>query len=336
MKEKVVVATTHLDRHFMKITREALEGAAEELNAGGRLPSMIEHDQTLPPFGKTLKAWVEPRDDGEFQLVVERETFEEILWTELGDGTKIFKQESATDRLPFVDRYADVAGDLFLSYDWMNFDSKSDIKAFIEEIKSESGAEFTANVFGRKSLIPDPEFIIGIAKVIGAYLVARNVLNKVGDKVLELAADDAAKFYEFVKASVVSAVKYARPKGRPVTYVFVARGNLTLEFIARSSDADLVISAVSLERLEAALSQARFYFESLGAVKIQYLLNSDGKWEFNYLLTDTGAVIGTEKSLRSRAKRFELLVEQVAAKTESDQEGIILLNPGEDSGGERE
>jgi hypothetical protein len=324
MKEKVVLATTHIDRHFMKITKEALERAAEQINTGRRLPSMIEHDQTLPPFGKTLKAWVEPRDDGEYQLVVEREIFEDILWTELEDRTRLFKQESETDRLPFVDRYADITDDVFLSYDWMNFESKVDIKAFIEEIKSQSELEFTTNVFGRKSLIPDPEFIIGITKVIGTYLIARNVLNKVGDKVLELAAEDVGKFYALVKATISSAVKYARPKGRPITYVFVARGNPSLEFIAHSSNADLIISAITMEMLEAALSQAMFYYNSLGAVKIQYLLNSDGKWEFNYLLTDTGAVIGTEKSLRRRAKRFELHIQQVTAKAESNQVSNIL------------
>ncbi|MGB8509564.1 MAG: TIR domain-containing protein [Pyrinomonadaceae bacterium] len=320
MKEKVVLATTHIDRHFMKITKEALEDAAEELNAGRRLPATIEHDLTLPPFGKTLKAWVEPREDGEHQLIVEREIFDDLLWAELDDGVKLFKQESKTDKYPFVDRYSEMTEDVFLAYDWVNFDSKEDIKSFINDVKDQSQVEFKTDIFGRKSLIPDPEFIIGIAKVIGAYLITKNVLSKVGDKVLELAAEDIAKFYTFSKAVIGSAMRYARPKGRPITYVFVARGNPTLEFIARSSNADLVISAISLEKLEAALSEANFYYSALGAVKIQYLLSSEGKWEFNYLLTGTGAVIGTEKSLSRRAERFELLIQQLNANTGSDQE----------------
>lgn len=326
MKEIVVLATTHLDRHFMKITKEALEGAAEDLNAGRRLPSTIEHDLTLPPFGKTLRVWVEPREDGEYQLVAEREIFDDVLWAELDNGVRLFKQESQTDRYPFVDRYSRMTDDIFLAYDWVNFDSKQDIKLFIEDIKSQSELEFKTDIFGRKSLVPDPEFLIGIAKVIGTYLIAKNVLSKVGDKVLELAAEDVAKFYTFVKAVVSSAVKYARPRGRPITYVFVARGNPTLEFIARSSNADLVISAISLEKIEAALSQADFYHNTLGAVKIQYLLNTEGRWEFNYLLTDTGAVIGTAESLARRAEQFELLIKRMKAEEHQKHDEPHKLN----------
>jgi hypothetical protein len=289
------------------MTREALEGTAQQINCRSRPLLTVEHDLSLPPYGKVTKAWVEPRDDGEYQLVVENEIFDEVLWTKLGDGTQLFKQESNSDRHPFMDRYAEVADDIFLSYDWTNFESEEDIQQFLQEIKIQSKLEFTSNVFGRKSYIPDPEFLVGIAKAIGAYLIARKVLDKSSDKVLELVSEDVAKFYTFVKSIIASAVKYVRPKNRPITYVFVARGNPTLEFIARSANAGLVVSSITLDKLEAALSHANFYYSAFGAVKIQYLLNSDGRWEFNYLLTNTGAVIGTEESFSRRTRRFELL-----------------------------
>lgn len=315
----------------MRMTKEALEGAADQINSGNRLLLTVEHDLTIPPYGKTIKAWVEPRDDGEFQLVVENEIFDTIYWVELSNGSKLFKQESDADNYPFADRYAGITDEVFLSYDWVNFDSEEDMRSFIEDIKSQSDLEFSAGEFGRKSYIPDPEFLIGVAKAIGAYLIARNVLNKVGDKVLEIASEDIAKFYTFVKSVVSSAVKYARPQNRPITYAFIVSGDPTLEFIARSSNAGLVVSAVTLENLEAALSQANFYYSTFGAVKIQYLLNDDGAWKFNYLLTNTGGVIGTEESLSRRAKRFELLGQQVESMNRTEGEQSKLLSPSEDS-----
>lgn len=338
MKQRAILSTTHVDRHFMQLTKEALEGAAEQINRGSRLLLTVEHDLTIPPYGKTIKACVEARDDGEFQLVVEQEIFDSMSWAELSDGSKLFKQESDIDRYPFADRYAAVTDEVFLSYDWVNFDSKEDIQAFIEDIKSHSDLEFSVSEFGRKSYIPDPEFLIGIAKVVGTYLIARNVLNKSSDKVLELASEDIAKFYTFVKSVLSTAVKYSRPKNRPITYVFVARGKPTLEFITRSANADVVISAVTVEKLEAALSQAKFYYSVLGAAKIQYLLNGDGEWRFNYLLTNTGGVIGTEESLARRAKRFELLVSQVSAMngTEVDQNNLPSATEDSDKLSEQE
>ena len=106
MKRRAILSTTHIDRHFMRMTKEALEGAAEQINGGSRALLTIEHDSTIPPYGKTINACVEPRDDGEFQLVVEHEIFDKISWTELSDGSKLFKQESDTDQYPFTDRYA--------------------------------------------------------------------------------------------------------------------------------------------------------------------------------------------------------------------------------------
>ena len=161
----------------MRMTREALEGTAQQINRGSRPLLTVEHDLSLPPYGKVTKAWVEPRDDGEYQLVVENEIFDEVLWTKLGDGTQLFKQESNSDQHPFMDRYAEVTDDIFLSYDWTNFKSEEDIEQFLQEIKIQSTLEFTSNVFGRKSYIPDPEFLVGIAKAIGAYLIARKVLD---------------------------------------------------------------------------------------------------------------------------------------------------------------
>lgn len=327
MTRRDVVATTHLDRHFTKITKEALEGAAKQVNCGHRPYLTVDHDLTIPPYGKAVKAWVEPREDGEYQLVIEHDVFEKVSWLELSDGNVLFKQGSKTDNLPFADRYAEINDDLFLSYDWVNFKHGEASKLFIEEIKEQSKAEFSVNEFGRKSLTPDPEIIIGVAKIIGSYLIAKNVLNKIGEKVTELAAKDLEQFYTFIKSVVLSAVKYARPQNRPITYVFVARGKLTIEFIACSSDPHHVISSVKLEKLESAMSQASAYQSLFKAVKIQYLLNSGGDWGFNYLLTETGDVIGTEKSLSRRARRFEILLQQQEAL---EQQQSNLLSSDQD------
>ena len=120
-RTKLIVATTHIDRQFTQISKEALEDAADQVNRGSRPLLTVEHDPTLPPFGKGVKASVELRDDGHHELVVEHEVFDEVLWTDLPDGTKLFRQESATDKLPFSDRYSELPDDPFISFDPVNF-----------------------------------------------------------------------------------------------------------------------------------------------------------------------------------------------------------------------
>ncbi|MGD6803836.1 hypothetical protein [Rossellomorea aquimaris] len=53
MEIKSVVATKHVDKHNTLITKEALEGMAQDLKHGGKIPSLnIEHDSILPLIGK--------------------------------------------------------------------------------------------------------------------------------------------------------------------------------------------------------------------------------------------------------------------------------------------
>ena len=61
-----------------------------------------------------------------------------------------------------------------------------------------------------------------------------------------------------------------------------------------------------LDSLEKPLKTAQECKDKLGAERVQFLLNKSGEWEFNYLLTDKGQVIGTIESFSRQAHQFEL------------------------------
>ncbi|MDO8673296.1 MAG: hypothetical protein Q7O66_17965 [Dehalococcoidia bacterium] len=64
-----IIATTHIDAQNERITPEALEKAAELVNSGNKPSLLLDHDITIPPYGKMLSAKVEKREDGEYQLI---------------------------------------------------------------------------------------------------------------------------------------------------------------------------------------------------------------------------------------------------------------------------
>src|SRR6185503_12734092 len=199
MKQTGIMATTQVDLQFQRFTRAALVDLAARINSGARPCLTIEHDPTLPPFGKIIKAWVEIRDDGEYQLVAEREIFEKSSWAELKDGTKIFRQESETDISPFADRYEALPLGSVICYDPTNFESKEVFDSFVQEIRTDSGEDFSTTVFGRKSFIPDPEVIVRITETVAKYLIASKVLQKAGDKVIDFGCRrycEVLRFYQ--------------------------------------------------------------------------------------------------------------------------------------------
>jgi hypothetical protein len=308
MKREAILATTNLDRHFERFTKEVLVKMVEDVNNdSAAILYTIEHDTTIPPFGKTIKAELELREDGEYQVVATNEFFEEIEWLELSDGTKVFKQGSKEDRRPFRNRYSELKDDYSIGVDWNNFEPKSEYEKYLEDIRNDSNVEFSSGHFGRKSYIPDPEIIIGIVKLIGTYLIAKKGLDKIGDKIGDIAAEETEKFYKFIKSAVINSVKYLKPANRPKTYVFIIYHEPLIEFVAKTKDADKVVSALTIEKLEKTLDSVVELINKFKATRVQYILDEDGEWKFNYLLTNEGDVIGTKKSLSRRATRIKLL-----------------------------
>ena len=310
---KSIVATTHIDRQNTKITRDALEGVAESIKNSGHKPMFgTDHDAILPPSGKVLSASVELREDGEYQLVTESEIFDRIEELQFEDGTMLYRQESTFDNAPFSGRYTSEKTEEYeISIDPVNFENYDIAKQLITEIQSETGIEISSSEFGRKSAIPDLEIIIKISEVIVGYLLAKDVVKKFAEKVVEKLgdafADDIVKFYTLLKSTIVKFAQFARPAGRPITYIFVVPTTPEIEFVARTTDPNSVLSALVLDKLEPSIEHAKHFGRVLDAAKLQYLLNENGEWEFNYLLTNTGGTIGTKKAFANRARKIEMM-----------------------------
>ena len=89
------------------------------------------------PYGKTLTATVEKRDDGEYQLVAKSEIFDDAEWSSL-DNVKLFRQESKTNSSSFVDEYAGMPPDGYeIMVGRINFQSSGIENTFFSEVKNQ-------------------------------------------------------------------------------------------------------------------------------------------------------------------------------------------------------
>jgi hypothetical protein len=308
MRQQAVIATTHLDRQNQRFTKGALEKMAADINNGDRMPVNVEHDWTLPPLGKIVSAKVEERDDGEHQLVVTQEYFTDLEWRYLEDGTRLFRQKSKSDQSPFVIRPTKTADKYTVAYDPNNFEDAGEPESFIREMQEDLSESILQAQFGRKSWIPDPELIVNLAEPIVYYLLGKKMLDRVGDRVGELAADEIEKFYSFVKSLASHSKDYLIPKNRPVTYLFPLGEDPQIELIVRTKAPDTLEAATRIARLEEVVHRARDLDSRFDTTKIQFLYeDKTDTWRLNYMLTETGNVIGTEKSFDRRMKRIEKL-----------------------------
>ena len=158
------VATTHIDQHNERMTREALEDMARQI-AEHYIPVMWNHDIRHPPLGRIISAEVVPLEDGKYALETTNECWEQDDTPELlrGDGRSL-RLRIDEDYERFVVRYDRT----FLDDDgW----------ALVQEIAALSGTEPCEE--GKKAL--EPVSVLAIAAgcfVVGS--IASGFFNKLG------------------------------------------------------------------------------------------------------------------------------------------------------------
>lgn len=306
MREDVIALTTRPDRHGRRIAPDSLDPFAAKINDGPCLPLLIEHDNTIPPLGKVVAARVEDRSDGERELILTEEHFPLPRPLPL-PGSTLLVTESDSDRRPFTTH--EPVETAVIGADPVNFESESDRQLFLDEVKQATAEPFEAKLALRYSYIPDPELVITVAKAFAATLVGKKLLDVAIDAVGEKVKQDFGRLYDLVRAAVVSFARRAVPKNRPITYVLPLAqeaGQPVIEFVAVTTSPSTYLSAITLPQLLKAVAQAHDLHATIPASKIQFLLAEDGTWQFNYLLSTTGAVIGTDASFRRQARRLAI------------------------------
>lgn len=298
MKIKGIGATTGVDRHNCRITKEALENAIEKLNTGKYVPSMgLDHDSSLMPIGKTYKAELVSLKGGEYGAYIYQETFENFnVFDSKAFGT-LYEASISTDSRPFADTEPESIEKLTVQLDPVNFGYEA-FDPIKEQIKKDLDVEI--DTFMRKSLIPDPEVVIDFIKDSFILLAATQTVNKTVEKL----SSDGSNLYDKIKQIIIKVVKYIKPSNRPITYVMKENRGYILELLVRTADPNVLFQALSSEKLSFIndIDRTKDVIDE-PTYKIQFMYNEDKScWEFNYLSTSTGKVIGSEKCYKRTMK----------------------------------
>jgi hypothetical protein len=131
--------------------------------------------------------------------------------------------------------------------------------------------------------------------------------TRVGKAAGEVLEKEVKSFLEVMVAAVKNAAAIANPINRPINYVLEIHGEPNIEFVARSRNAELAISAMMQSSLEHAKRQADELRVSLNAEFVQFEMRQDGSWKFNYLLTADGKVIGSRRAFSRRAIQLKAM-----------------------------
>lgn len=295
MLREQIIATNEVDRQNQQITDETLYKMADRLSLSASVTRVgVNHDATMMPMGKLLCGKVVNNEDGSLELRAVLDDFSEDYISFIGpDNEKLYFGFSRNDVRPFVDTVVDTDREIAVSLNPIDFEAEDFCEICKYVIESENGEVITLT---KKALEPEVEIILTLAKYTFYYLLAKKTMEKTTDKLADKLSDGVVSACDFVK-NIVSKIFSRIKEKRMVTYVINA-SEQPIELVIQCDSAEVLSCALDAIDDSFIIGTFEKFVQYLngGIQKMQFLYNNQsGKWELNYMLSEEGQVIGTEK-----------------------------------------
>lgn len=313
MLRKQIVATNNVDRQNEIIADEFLYELAESIITNDSVMRMgLNHDSTIMPVGKVIASSVVDLSDNSLGVEAQIDDFIcDFNEIEGPDKQILYRGESVIDKRPFMEHETDERAKITVMLSPLNFD-KCDYDELIHVIHDECDALVENSI--KKSFIPEPEIVVQVIMGTMFYLTTKNTVNKVSEKLADKISDDVVNVYDKLKKIIISiGKKVVGPK--ETTYV-LTEPEQDIELVIKTSSPEDVLNAIEIASDGYITNQTEKYRQYLdGSLKkIQYLYNVETeKWEVNYMVTNTGQVIGSEKCYKKAVKLYNTIMKTSGA-----------------------
>lgn len=315
-----VMATTHIDRHGERFSKEALDHMAQDSPEYARLVYW-DHQTTLPPIGLVGTQSVERRQDGEYQLVVEAQLLASDQFQLLPvSGVKGVDMtwEQVKDIVEGVP--PSPSGHLRVSYDPRNFDA-DEVAGVMEEINQLVHTE--VHLYVRKAQLPPAVIWIFVGFVGGQ--IASGFFSRLGELAAEKMVEVVGSFHDQLSERFARLLRRGKPWDTEPDVILGLRipGSDTLvEGAVENAEGQSLRTA--FEELPTLYAIATHLIERNSPdffLVMRFLLNPETRsWEINYLVTrKTSRVIMGPRyydPTHPLRARYEKIVAQ-ASKAES-------------------
>lgn len=321
MRFKKVVDSTRLNQKSEAFSKAALESAVEKSGGPEVVALTVEHNPTIPPFGKVLSAKLQQADDREWELVNEIETFDKAERLQLFDNSIAYEMSSESDKRPFTHLKMPQSDCVCINLDVRMIENKEALKDVLVKLEEIAPVELSFSV--RHSPDPISIFLLLFGSNLAADFVKAvtgNIIDKlaekVGEKLLDKTIDRAIagtlELAEKAAQSSQNELQKAVPAFKTITkrladsqhqitgkdldkimFVEVLEGDPTIELAFMLVHAKDVDEALTDENLDVLKRHAEQLSREWKIAKVQYLLR-DGVWVFNFLLTPEGKVLASE------------------------------------------
>lgn len=307
-----ILASTNVDLHGDKLTLAVLEQMKETINGERSIRMSLEHNPLFPPLGQFINAKIveSPDEKGIYILLAESILYED--YEDIPNSNNLVRNYSKKHSRPFIEDSLALEENIQIDIDFRDFQSKQEISLFKEDIASNVDNRIVIHEKVRKSYIPDPEIIITLSKYFLIYKLAKPVAEKVTNKVVENIAEDIFESYLKLKKVILKSVKYLLKKNRPILYLIeIPNEIITIELACKvtKDNLQMFVDATSIEKINELIERSQKIQSRFNGKKCQFVLNDYQEWEFTYLLTKDGHIIGDREIFKIRNSTYKRMLD---------------------------
>ena len=330
MIRRQIITSNDEDFQKEKIADKVLFEIAEQINTNEFVMRMgLNHDTSIMPVGKVIEGTVISMQDNTVCVEAQIDDFMcDFHKIEGPDKQVLYTASSSIDKRPFMEYEADTKEKMTVLLSPLNF-IDNDYEQLKYVINNECEALVEDSI--KKSFIPDPEVVVQLIIGTMIYLTAKKTMEKTSEKLAEKISDDIAKGYDNLKKIIV----YIGGKivgSKETTYV-LTEPEQDIELVIITSNPENVINAIEIASEGYIASQTEKYRQYLGGnlKKIQFLYSVENKkWEVNYMVTNTGEVIGSEQSYSRAVSLYNTIMKTPGAGFSIGGTATIEKNETED------
>ena len=293
----------------IRLAKEVIESTADQLNGERALPLNIDHNPLCMPVGKIGKAWVESFGN-EYAVMAHIHVEENARdAVHIKSGTELVVLGFTEEPRPFFRAFKDVGeNQVKVSVDLANFDSPENHATFVDAVKNIDDEIACGNI-GRYAAEPNPliqlilsHSAIGAALGIGLWTFRRaeKFVRYTIDETLRKIADDLSESLSRKIKQIVKAYQNRRSDDdRRVLVEVVVPGDMNLVLLVEITH-DEDFPAINLDKLTAEMEKYGDLLQQ--AEEAVFARTEAGEWEFQYLTTRKGQVLGTVKCYKRTTK----------------------------------
>jgi len=307
MADKTILRSTKVDLHGDKTDVKMIEDFVTAINSDKKMRYLANHRNDVPPIGYFDNA----------EIVIENDVYlakaEPILYKNRQgvDWDRNYILESCGGELNLISKNENSSTLNKIGIDKNNFKDFKTFNKIGKELHDLFEGEWEIEPSMRKHLLPDPQLVIKIATYSTIlYPLLKPVLKKIGEK---LADDISDHLYDYAKLNskkllnkLAELIRRTRlniiPTDKTLHTIFEISGELYTELHIKSNDHNRVIKSLNPSKLAKVHTQIEALKQNIEIAEIYFIFNEKNKWQFSYLISKRGEILGTKLAFDKRDK----------------------------------